>query len=407
MKGDLYWAWSSDKAIADSAECGGAVTSLLKFVLDSNQADAVLAVKARDGNRYDGIPVLISDPDELIGTAGALHSVSANMARCLKEYLDGAFDLKVAVTCKPCDAKAIIELAKRNQINLENVLLIGLNCTGTMRPVTAQRMMEEEFGVDPRDVVREDIGDGKLKVTLRDGKEKEAELAEMEARGLGRRENCRRCDLNIPTMADIACGKWGTEDRKATFIEVCSERGADLIDRAIEGGYVKVEQPSDQAVESRRAEDWAASELARQWQERDFAEFQAMSTEERFNYWFGPSGQFSQCIKCFGCRDACPICYCKDCYLEADRGAVAGGEIPPDAMFPMIRTVHVIDSCVNCGQCQDACPMEIPLARLCFMLNRELAQIFKYEPGMDVSARPPLRTVTDEELRVSGVELVL
>ncbi|MGB6895719.1 MAG: coenzyme F420 hydrogenase/dehydrogenase beta subunit N-terminal domain-containing protein, partial [Dehalococcoidia bacterium] len=131
MKGDLYWAWSSDKAIADSAECGGAVTSLLKFVLDSNQADAVLAVKARDGNRYDGIPVLISDPDELIGTAGALHSVSANMARCLKEYLDGAFDLKVAVTCKPCDAKAIIELAKRNQINLENVLLIGLNCTGT------------------------------------------------------------------------------------------------------------------------------------------------------------------------------------------------------------------------------------------------------------------------------------
>jgi len=407
MKGDLYWAWSSDKAIVDSAECGGAVTSLLKFALDSNQADAVLAVKARDGNRYDGIPVLISDPDELIGTAGALHSVSANMARCLKEYLDGAFDLKVAVTCKPCDAKAIIELAKRNQINLENVLLIGLNCTGTMRPVTAQRMMEEEFGVDPRDVVREDIGDGKLKVTLRDGKEKEAELAEMEARGLGRRENCRRCDLNIPTMADIACGKWGTEDRKATFIEVCSERGADLIDRAIEGGYVKVEQPSDQAVESRRAEDWAASELARQWQERDFAEFQAMSTEERFNYWFGPSGQFSQCIKCFGCRDACPICYCKDCYLEADRGAVAGGEIPPDAMFPMIRTVHVIDSCVNCGQCQDACPMEIPLARLCFMLNRELAQIFKYEPGMDVSARPPLRTVTDEELRVSGVELVL
>jgi len=407
MKGDLYWAWSSDKAIADSAECGGAVTSLLKFALDSNQADAVLAVKARDGNRYDGIPVLIDDSDELIGTAGALHSVSANIARCLKEYLDGASDLKVAVTCKPCDAKAIIELAKRNQINLENVLLIGLNCTGTMRPVTAQRMMEEEFGVDPRDVVREDIGDGKLKVTLRDGKEKETELAEMEARGLGRRENCRRCDLNIPTMADIACGKWGTEDRKATFIEVCSERGADLIDRAIEGGYVKVEQPSDQAVESRRAEDWAASELARQWQERDFAEFQAMSTEERFNYWFGPSGQFSQCIKCFGCRDACPICYCKDCYLEADRGAVAGGEIPPDAMFPMIRTVHVIDSCVNCGQCQDTCPMEIPLARLCFMLNRELAQIFKYEPGMDVSARPPLRTVTDEELRVSGVELVL
>jgi formate dehydrogenase subunit beta len=147
--------------------------------------------------------------------------------------------------------------------------------------------------------------------------------------------------------------------------------------------------------------------LAREWQERDFAEFQAMSRDQRFDYWFGPTGQFGQCIKCFGCRDACPICYCKDCYLEADRGAIPGGEIPPDVMFPMIRTVHVMDSCVNCGQCQDACPMEIPLSRLIFMLNRELAETFKYEPGVDVSARPPLRTVTDEELQMSGVELAL
>jgi len=62
---------------------------------------------------------------------------------------------------------------------------------------------------------------------------------------------------------------------------------------------------------------------------------------------------------------------------------------------------------VNCGQCEDACPVEIPLSRLIFMLNRQLAPIFKYEPGMDVSAAPPLRTVTDQELSLSGVELTL
>jgi formate dehydrogenase subunit beta len=407
MKGDTYLAWSPDPAIVDKAECGGAVTSLLKFALESKQVDAVLAVKARDGNRYDGIPVLIDDPEELAATAGALHCASPNMARCLKEFLDGASDLKIAVTCKPCDAKAIIELVKRNQINLDNLLLVGLNCTGTMRPVPAQRMMEEEFGVDPLDVVSEDIEDDKLKIKLRDGSEKEKDLAELEAKGLGRRENCRRCDINIPTMADIACGKWGAEGRGATFIEVCSEKGADFIDRAVEGGHIKVEQPSAEAIESRRAQDRAATELARQWQEKDFGEFQAMGVEERFDYWFGPSGQFAQCIKCFGCRDACPICYCKECYLEADRGRVPGGEIPPDPIFPMIRTVHVMDSCVNCGQCQDACPMEIPLARLIFMLNRQLAQIFKYEPGEDVDVLPPLRMVTDKELSLSGVELAL
>ncbi|MGB2853983.1 MAG: coenzyme F420 hydrogenase/dehydrogenase beta subunit N-terminal domain-containing protein, partial [Dehalococcoidia bacterium] len=64
MNGDTYWAWSPDPTIVDRAECGGAVTSLLKFALESKQVDAVLAVKARDGNRYDGIPVLIDDPEE-------------------------------------------------------------------------------------------------------------------------------------------------------------------------------------------------------------------------------------------------------------------------------------------------------------------------------------------------------
>jgi len=61
----------------------------------------------------------------------------------------------------------------------------------------------------------------------------------------------------------------------------------------------------------------------------------------------------------------------------------------------------------NCGQCQDACSMDLPLARLIFMLNRELADVFKNEPGMDVNAPIPLRSVTDDELAMAGVELQL
>ncbi len=403
MKGDMCLAWSSDEAIREQAECGGAVTSLLKFALESKRVDAVLAVKARDGNRYDGVPVLITDPQEVVGAAGALHSASPNIARCLKEYLGGASDLRVAVTCRPCDAKAIIELAKREQITLENLLLVGLNCTGTLPPVAAQKMFEEEFGVNPADVVGEDIEDGKLAIRLKDGTEKERDLAELEEKGYGRRDNCRRCDTSIPTMADLACGKWGAVDRKATFIEVCSEKGSDLVDGAGEAGCIHVEQASDEAVETRRKEYEAATELARTWQERDFAPFKAMSLEERFDYWFG---QFSQCIKCFGCRDACPICFCKDCWLEPDRGFVLGGEIPPEAMWPMVRAVHVMDSCVNCGQCQDACSMNLPLSRFIFMLSKEIGDVFKYEPGMDVSVLPPCKIVTDAELSVEGVEVV-
>jgi len=404
MKGDMYIARATDQAVVNGAENGGVVTALLKFALESKRAAAVLTVKARGGNRYDGIPVLITDPQEVIGVAGSLHCASPNIARFLKEYLDGAANMKIAVVAKPCDAKAIIELAKRTQVNLDNLLLIGINCTGTLPSEKAKRMITEEFGLDPSDVIREDIEDGKLTIVLSDGTEKERDLAELEEKGYGRRENCRRCETNIPIMADVACGKWGTKDKQTTFIEVCSDKGSSLIEEAVKAGIISVEKADDAAVDMRKKEDEAAIDAARNWQEKDFTRFKQMSSEERFDYWFG---QFNQCIKCFGCRDACPICYCKDCILEADRGLVSGGEVPPDPMFPMVRAVHVMDSCVNCGQCQDACPMDLPLSLLIFMLNRELADIFKYEPGMDINTLPPLRTVTDEELKLEAVELAL
>ena len=402
MKGDMYLAWSSDEEILKRAEYGGAVTSLLEFALESKAVDAVLAVWQRDGNRYDGIPAIITDPKELIETAGTLHCVSPNIARFLKEYLGGAFDMKIAVTCKPCDARAIIELAKRTQIDMDNLILIGLNCTGTLPSATAKQMFEQEFGVDPDDVIGEDIEENKLIIRLKDGTEKERDLAELEEKGYGRRENCRRCEINIPTMADIACGKWGTNDKKATFIEVCTDKGSQFIEQAISAGYIKAERPDSAAIEIRNGKDREAAESAKKWQERDFASLKGMSIDDRFNYWFG---QFSQCIKCYGCRDACPICYCKDCTLEADRHVISGGEIPPDVLFPMIRIMHVADSCVNCGQCQDACPSELPLSKLIHMLNSELSAIFKYQPGMDVNVLPPLRTVTDKELAVAGPEI--
>jgi formate dehydrogenase subunit beta len=402
MKGDMYLARSSDDEILEKSEHGGAVTSLLKFALESKMVDAVLAVKARGGNRYDGVPVLITDPQAVIETAGSLHCVSPNIARFLKEYLNGASDMKIAAVCRPCDARAVIELAKRTQINMNNLILIGLNCTGTLPSVAAKQMFHEEFGVNPSDIIREDLEEGKLTITLKDGTEKQKNLDELEQKGYGRRENCRRCDINIPIMADIACGKWGTDGEKATFIEICSEKGSDLIDKAIEAGYIKVEKPGSGAVESRKKRNEEEVLLATKWQDKDFATLREMGTEDRSSYWLG---QFSRCIKCYGCRDACPICYCKDCILEADREIVAPGEIPPDIMFPMIRSVHVMDSCVNCGQCQDACSMDLPLARLIFMLNKELGNIFRNEPGMDVSAPIPLKSVTDEELAVAGIEL--
>jgi formate dehydrogenase subunit beta len=392
---EVYFAWSTDERILERAEHGGVVTSLLAFMLGSGMVDAVLAIKPRNGNRYEGVPTLITDRETVIETAGSLHCASPNIARCLKTYLDGATDMKVAVTGKPCDIRAIVELTKRKQIARENVILVGLNCTGTLPPAAAKRMFRDAFGVDPDEVTAEDIDHGRLTVTLRDGTEVSRDLAELESEGYGRRENCQRCDVHIPIMADLACGKWGTSGGKVTCVEVCSQTGSDVLTRAVEAGALEVERPPSEALQVRERKDREATDSARAWQERHFAEIRGTTSGQRFTYW---AEQFNQCIKCFACKDACPICYCIDCYLEADRGFIAAGQVPPDIMFPILRTIHVADSCVNCGQCQDGCPSELPLARLAHMLNVEIRAVLGYQSGMDPDAAPPLSAVPEDEL---------
>jgi formate dehydrogenase subunit beta len=404
MSENVYIARSSQKALLEKGEYGGVVTSILQFALETRKIDGIVAVRAKNGDRYAGIPVLITTSEELIETAGSLHCSTPNITRFIKEYLDGASAMKLAVVGKPCDMRAIIELQKRERIDGDNLILIGLNCTGTMSPTTAKRMFIEEFEVDPDEVIKEDIDEGILTIVLKDGTKKSMNLTELEKKGYGRRENCRRCDINIPRMADLACGKWGAEDeeKESTFIEVCSEKGRNLIDEMIEKSFIEVKEPHEESLQRREKKDKVERDRARKWKEHDFKIFQELSQSERLNYWIN---EFNKCIKCYGCRDACPICHCDECILEAKRGFVNGGEVPPDIMFPLTRLSHVADSCVNCGQCQDVCPMELPLSLLCSFLNEELTKIFKYTPGIDIEERPPLTTAAEGELLIQDTFL--
>jgi formate dehydrogenase subunit beta len=402
MKGEMYSARSSDENTAARGECGGAVTSVLHFLLSTGQVDGVVTVKAKNDNRYAGVPVLITGEEELIETAGSFHCTAPNISRFVKEYLDGASTMKLAIVGKPCDIRAIIELQKREQISRDNVILIGLNCTGTLSPTNAREMIIQEFAVDPDDVVREDIDEGKLTIVLEDGTKKSRDLTELEEKGYGRRENCRRCDINIPRMADIACGKWGTKEEQRTFIEVCSEKGTSIIEGSVEKGFIEVEVPDEKSLQERKKKDEAEIERARKWMDHDFDPLRELNQSEKLHYWMN---EFKKCIKCYGCRDACPICYCDECILEAKRGFVNKGRVPPDTMFPLTRLSHVADSCVNCGQCQDVCPMELPLSLLYSFLNRELSEIFQYIPGIDVNEKPPLIAATEKELHIDDTFL--
>ena len=70
--GDMVYAWTLEDQIAQKAECGGAVTGLLKYALTNKMVDAVLAVQ-KGQDIYDAVPTVVTDPKELVSTAGSLH----------------------------------------------------------------------------------------------------------------------------------------------------------------------------------------------------------------------------------------------------------------------------------------------------------------------------------------------
>ena len=171
----------------------------------------------------------------------------------MKKYLSGAKDKKIGMTVKGCDLMGLYELSRRNEIDMNNLLTIGVNCGGTVSPVSARKMIREKFGVDPDNVHKEEIDKGQFIIEY-EGGHKGISIDELEEEGYGRRSNCRRCKLKVPRQADLACGNWGVigdKAGKATFVEVCSPKGADLLNKAIKSGALVSEPANPKGIEIR------------------------------------------------------------------------------------------------------------------------------------------------------------
>jgi formate dehydrogenase subunit beta len=196
-KGDMFYAWTNDAEIKKKAELGGAVTGLWKHALESKMVDAVLAIK-KGIDLYDAQPVLIKDAKELAQTAGSLHCGTLLVPKLVKKYLDGAEKMKIAVTVKGCDAMGLYELAKRKQVNLDNVVMIGVNCGGSVSPFMARKMITEKFGVDPDKVHKEEIDKGQFIIEFEGAPIGECWLQRMNLKRILRLYpgiDCRRIDM--------------------------------------------------------------------------------------------------------------------------------------------------------------------------------------------------------------------
>ena len=100
----------------------------------------------------------------------------------------------------------------------------------------------------------------------------------------------------------------------------------------------------------------------------------------------------SPCIRCYACRNACPLCYCPTCFVDESRPQWVGKSTDPvDTMtFHFLRAYHCAGRCTDCGACERVCPVGIPVREFTSKLNKDALELFGWEAGLDRNQRPPL-----------------
>ncbi|MEK7812239.1 MAG: 4Fe-4S dicluster domain-containing protein [Candidatus Desantisbacteria bacterium] len=120
-----------------------------------------------------------------------------------------------------------------------------------------------------------------------------------------------------------------------------------------------------------------------------------LSAKEKEAFW---NKEFSRCIRCYACRQVCPVCYCPDCFVNRTMpkylNEAASSE--KNKLFSMIRMMHVFGRCTDCRACDNACPVGIPLHLLTKKIAMDALELFGYVSGQ--GQEHPFATFKKDEL---------
>ena len=361
---------------------GGKVSDLRAFLaslLTGGVAEALL-VPLELPSGGGAVQSLVRDRGRLDLLAPFVPVMPVQSARILSSLTFRDPEARIAALVRPCETKAAVELSKFLQVRLERLLLITLDCPGT---------------VEVRDWAALSPGDRpSAAAAILDGMRRGQPAAPC---GLSFREACRLCTAPAGE-GDLAVSLWGTDTDAGITLVAAEPVAALLADRGI-GSPQAVSGERHRVIDGVIAGRQAARDAAWKRFREEYPDMGALLD------------RFAACIRCRNCMEACPICYCRECvfkttafdhlpsqYLRwADRkGAV---RMPTDTLlFHLIRMTHMASSCINCGLCDSACPMNLPVSTLFGQMGERVRELFGYVPGRDPKEAPPVATFREDEL---------
>ncbi|MBA3036720.1 MAG: 4Fe-4S ferredoxin [Desulfobacterium sp.] len=128
----------------------------------------------------------------------------------------------------------------------------------------------------------------------------------------------------------------------------------------------------------------------------DVRKIETMQPSEKWDYF---DNLLSGCLRCYACRNACPLCYCPTCFVdEANPQWVGKSQDETDIRtFHFLRAYHCAGRCTDCGACERACPVGINVRAFTKKLEKDCFEMFGWEAGISIEKRPPLDTFKPDD----------
>jgi formate dehydrogenase subunit beta len=353
-----------------------AIRAVLAAMLSAKLVDAVL-VAARTPYSALPMPTLCSDPAKLESADPLAPVAPFNAARQAASLLRHDSGRRVAVVLRPCEVRALVELAKLRQCTLENSVLVGIECLGRMENSVYLETLKE-------------VPDLATAFYQSDDYQERITAA------------CQACIAFQPAGVDLALGLLGYDPADSIGLEARTDKGRSLLDAM----GIEPSPPPD----GRGA---ACAETLERRRERRAALLR--NVVDQTSSMTKLQAYFATCLNCYNCRVACPVCYCKECVFGTDvfahppevllRRAAKRGvvKLPTDTtMFHLTRMAHMSHACVACGHCTSVCPSHIPVADVFIKVAVEIQALYDYEPGRDVNEPIPLLVFEEESEEKAG-----
>jgi coenzyme F420 hydrogenase subunit beta len=249
---EIWEAYATDYEIRLRGSSGGVVTALSLFCMERQGVEGVLEIGADPDVPWQNAVFFNRDRANLLACSSSRYSPAAPCEKL--DWIEQAKACCVFVG-KPCDVVALRKIQTQKPLFKDKVaLVISLFCAGTPTSRGTQALLDV-LKVRPDNVneliYRGDGWPGDTSVRLKE-RDTEAYTMPYEESWGGILSNytqfrCLLCPDSTGEFADISCGDpWYRTIKPSevgrSLVLVRTERGRDVLHRAIQEGYIKAEQ---------------------------------------------------------------------------------------------------------------------------------------------------------------------